>query len=314
MRNLCLAGGVALNCVANGTILRDGRFDRIWIQPAAGDAGGALGARLRRTTCCCARRGRRCTAATRCRAPSSVRASRRTRSSAGSTAEGAVFDDARRRCADRRVRRATRGGTARSAGSRAHGIRPARARQPLDPRRRALAADAVARSTSRSSSASRSGRSRRRCCARTRRSGSTSTVDSPYMLLVARGRAKRAHRDRSPRPSALVGIAKLKVRAFRRSRDHARRRLGARADRATARRIRAFTRCSRSSRRSPAARSSSTPVSTCAASRWCCTPEDAFRCFMGTDIDVLAFGNCYLRKQAQDTRLARDRRAEFAPD
>lgn len=43
-RNLCLAGGVALNCVANGKILNQGLFDRIWIQPAAGDAGGALGA------------------------------------------------------------------------------------------------------------------------------------------------------------------------------------------------------------------------------------------------------------------------------
>jgi carbamoyltransferase len=42
--NLCLAGGVALNCVANGKALRDGAFKRIWVQPAAGDAGGALGA------------------------------------------------------------------------------------------------------------------------------------------------------------------------------------------------------------------------------------------------------------------------------
>ncbi|MBI4030382.1 MAG: carbamoyltransferase [Proteobacteria bacterium] len=46
MKNLCLAGGVALNCVANGKILRDGAFENIWIQPAAGDAGGALGAAL----------------------------------------------------------------------------------------------------------------------------------------------------------------------------------------------------------------------------------------------------------------------------
>jgi carbamoyltransferase len=45
-RYLCLAGGVALNCVANGKILREGLFDDIWIQPAAGDAGGALGAAL----------------------------------------------------------------------------------------------------------------------------------------------------------------------------------------------------------------------------------------------------------------------------
>jgi carbamoyltransferase len=46
LRNLCLAGGVALNCVANGKVLRDGRFERVWVQPAAGDAGGALGAAL----------------------------------------------------------------------------------------------------------------------------------------------------------------------------------------------------------------------------------------------------------------------------
>src|SRR6516225_1559613 len=45
-RNLCLAGGVALNCVANGKVLRDGKFENIWIQPAAGDAGGAVGAAL----------------------------------------------------------------------------------------------------------------------------------------------------------------------------------------------------------------------------------------------------------------------------
>ena len=45
-KNLCLAGGVALNCVGNGRILREGPFEHIWIQPAAGDAGGALGAAL----------------------------------------------------------------------------------------------------------------------------------------------------------------------------------------------------------------------------------------------------------------------------
>ena len=46
MRNLCLAGGVALNCVGNGKILREGPFENVWIQPAAGDAGGALGVAL----------------------------------------------------------------------------------------------------------------------------------------------------------------------------------------------------------------------------------------------------------------------------
>jgi carbamoyltransferase len=45
-RNLCLAGGVALNCVANGRVLREGPFDQVWVQPAAGDSGGAVGAAL----------------------------------------------------------------------------------------------------------------------------------------------------------------------------------------------------------------------------------------------------------------------------
>jgi len=46
VKNLCLAGGVALNCVANGKVLREGMFDKVWIQPASGDAGGSLGAAL----------------------------------------------------------------------------------------------------------------------------------------------------------------------------------------------------------------------------------------------------------------------------
>nr|MBA3254324.1 hypothetical protein [Burkholderiaceae bacterium] len=46
MKNLCMAGGVALNCVANGRLLREGPFESIWVQPAAGDAGGAVGAAL----------------------------------------------------------------------------------------------------------------------------------------------------------------------------------------------------------------------------------------------------------------------------
>src|SRR5207247_393156 len=46
MKNLCMAGGVALNCVGNGRILRETPFENVWIQPAAGDAGGAVGAAL----------------------------------------------------------------------------------------------------------------------------------------------------------------------------------------------------------------------------------------------------------------------------
>ena len=46
IKNLCMAGGVALNCVANGKILKKNIFDNIWLQPAAGDAGGSLGSAL----------------------------------------------------------------------------------------------------------------------------------------------------------------------------------------------------------------------------------------------------------------------------
>ena len=51
MKNLCMAGGVALNCVANGRIVREGPFENLWVQPAAGDAGGALGAALYAYNC-----------------------------------------------------------------------------------------------------------------------------------------------------------------------------------------------------------------------------------------------------------------------
>ena len=85
--NLCLAGGVALNCVANGKVLRDGRFDRIWIQPAAGDAGGALGAAFAAYY----RENRRADGARsskspmRCKGPISARASSKAISNAGWT-------------------------------------------------------------------------------------------------------------------------------------------------------------------------------------------------------------------------------------
>ena len=61
--SLCLAGGVALNCVANGKVLRDGSIKHLWIQPASGDAGGALGAALAVSRICtCMRHDRQETA------------------------------------------------------------------------------------------------------------------------------------------------------------------------------------------------------------------------------------------------------------
>lgn len=58
IKNLCLAGGVALNCIANGKVLRDGAFQNIWIQPAAGDACGAIGRHSRPFTSSKASRAR----------------------------------------------------------------------------------------------------------------------------------------------------------------------------------------------------------------------------------------------------------------
>ena len=66
LKNLCMAGGVALNCVGNGRILREGPFENIWIQPAAGDAGGALASRWRCGITTWATRGRQTAKTTRC--------------------------------------------------------------------------------------------------------------------------------------------------------------------------------------------------------------------------------------------------------
>ena len=120
MKNLCLAGGVALNCVANGKLLRDGAFENIWIQPAAGDAGGALGAALAAYHIAAA------TAAPHRQAPDGMKRRlsragvfRERRSATASSKYGAVYRESRRcrRCSTRSSRRWP---TARSsAGSRA---------------------------------------------------------------------------------------------------------------------------------------------------------------------------------------------------
>ena len=91
--NLCLAGGVALNCVANGKVLRDGRFERVWVQPAAGDAGGALGAALAAYHLLLWRAAAaRLIRSMQCRGAILAQASRRMTSSSGLSAAGAVFE------------------------------------------------------------------------------------------------------------------------------------------------------------------------------------------------------------------------------
>jgi hypothetical protein len=132
---------VALNCVANGKVLRDGAFENVWIQPAAGDAGGALGAALA--------------------AVHLHKGQPRTATNGGDGMQGAYLgpslsqDEIERGCRGRRaLERAGRRRLIERDGRRArrrqggrlvpgpHGVRPARARRALDPRRPALADDA----------------------------------------------------------------------------------------------------------------------------------------------------------------------------
>ena len=142
MKNLCLAGGVALNCVANGKVLRDGRFDDIWIQPAAGDAGGALGAalgayHLYKDQPRAGRYG-----GDAMRGGYLGPAFRASRHRERLTRRGRPIRGTGRRRADRR----RRPGARRRQGARLvpgrHGVRPPGAGCALDPRRRAVAEDA----------------------------------------------------------------------------------------------------------------------------------------------------------------------------
>jgi carbamoyltransferase len=136
-KNLCLAGGVALNCVANGKVLRDRAFENIWIQPAAGDAGGAVGAAL--------------AAVHNLQRPAAQDQRRRRH---GRRAARTELQPNRHRAPTRRRRRSLRGArrrpddrdyskvAGRSAGGwlvpGSHGVRPALARRAIDPGRSAL--------------------------------------------------------------------------------------------------------------------------------------------------------------------------------
>ena len=143
MKNLVLAGGVALNCVANGRLLREGPFEDIWIQPAAGDAGGALGAALfvwhqlldkpRQPDGHDAQQGSLL-------GPRVLRRRDRARSSTSDGAATDRFDD-EDELLDHVAGAAGRG-EGRRLVPRPDGVRPAGARGAQHPRRPALAADA----------------------------------------------------------------------------------------------------------------------------------------------------------------------------
>ena len=310
--NLCLAGGVALNCVANGRILRDGRFRRIWIQPAAGDAGGAVGAALAayhqhlghdRV----AFHGPDAMAGSFL-GPSFSQAELERRL----TAVGADFEVA---AEDEGLIEAT--ADALSAGQ---AVGWFQGRMEFGPRAlgaRSILGDARSPTMQKVLNLKVKYRESFRPFAPSVLREDVSAWfdlddDSPYMLLVAGVRPER-RRAVSPDDEQLFGIDRLNV--VRSS-------------------IPAVTHVDYSARIQTVHRETNplyyrllqafkqktgcpVLVNTSFNVRGepiVCTPEDAFRCFMGTELDLLAIGRCLVRKARQHPAVRHDYAGAFAPD
>jgi len=311
MDNLCLAGGVALNCVANGKLLRDGAFKNIWIQPAAGDAGGALGAAL---TAHHLFQGQ----------PRKVEPDRDAMGGSylgpafsqddierGLLESGAVYktlDEAELIAA---VAQALADGKAVGwfQGRMEFGPRALGGRSILgDPRspemQKMLNLKVKYRESFRPFAPSVLGEA----------VGDWFDLnhDSPYMLLVADVQAKR-RREMSEAEQALFGIEKLNVPRSEIPAvthvDYSARVQTVHADtnpryHALIARFHELTGC-------PVVVNTSFNVR---GEPIVCTPTDAFHCFMGTEIEVLAVGDCLLRKEDQDPSLKRDYKDAFELD
>jgi carbamoyltransferase len=309
IRNLCLAGGVALNCVANGKVLRDGCFDQIYVQPAAGDAGGALGAALVGYHL---QRGQ-------------------PRAANGDAMRGAYLGpeysqqdvESRLRKSGARFRTLDDATLIpRSAEDLAQGKAMGwfQGRMEFGPRalgNRSILGDPRSPTMQKTLNLKVKYRESFRPFAPSVLRERVSDwfemdSDSPYMLLVADVVARR-RREMTPEEKRLFGIDKLNV---------------PRSD------IPAVTHVDYSARIQTVhedtnpryyallaefERRTGCPVlvNTSFNVRGepiVCTPEDAFRCFMGTDLDVLAVGNCYLRKQDQDPALKQNYESAFELD
>ncbi len=310
-RNLCLAGGVALNCVANGAVLRSGRFDNLWIQPAAGDAGGALGAALGAFHLHCGRPRIALGGAADLMQGSFLgpgfaqpECEERLR------AAGAVFDvlddgGIIEACADSLAAGSAVGWF---QGRMEFGPRALGGRSILGDARSPMMQSVLNLKVKRRESF---------------RPFAPSVLrekvadwfeldcDSPYMLLVA-GVVENRRRSMTPHQQTLFGIEKLNVL---RSEIPAVTHVDYSARVQT---VHAETNPRYHALISSFERKTGCPVivNTSFNVRGepiVCTPEDAFACFMGTEIDVLAVGNCLMRKRDQNPALA-SRETHFAPD
>jgi len=310
IKNLCLAGGVALNCVANGKVLRDGRFDGLWIQPAAGDAGGALGAALVIHHIHCAK-GRVATGKDAMRGSYLGPSFAQDEIERRLTDVGARFsvfseDKLLDACADALAQEKALGWF--------------QGRMEFGPRAlggRSILGDA--RSPSMQSVLNLKVKYResfRPFAPSVLREDVTDWFeldsDSPYMLLVADVVTSR-RRAMTEAEQQLFGIAKLNV---------------PRSD------IPAVTHVDYSARIQTVHRDTNPRyhalISAFKGKTGCpvivntsfnvrgepivCTPEDAFRCFMGTEIEALAVGNCFLRKEDQNAALRLNYETAFEMD
>jgi carbamoyltransferase len=311
LENLCLAGGVALNCVANGKILRDGAFKNIWVQPAAGDAGGAVGAALAGWHQFLGKErqadGKHDQMQGAFLGPAYAQddVERRLKAAGAHFAvapDGDVIEKAATSLA---------GGEAVGwmQGRMEFGPRALGARSVLgDPRSPAMQKTLNLRVKYRESFRPFAPAVLRDDVAE----WFEMDCDSPYMLLVAD--VKQAHRRRmTNEEEQLFGIDKLNVARSDIPAvthvDYSARVQTVHADtnprfHALISRFKDKTGCGVLVNTSFNVRSE--PI--------VCTPEDAFRCFMGNEIELLVVGNCMLRKSEQNPALKIDYKDEFEPD
>jgi len=307
---LCLAGGVALNCVANGKVLRDGRFKRIWIQPAAGDAGGALGAALL-AYYMHAGRARIASDTDGMKGSylgpsfSQTEIENRLRSV---SAKFVVLDDETlfAACVDDLIQEKAIGWF---QGRMEFGPRALGARSILgDPRSPRMQSQLNLKVKYRESF----------------RPFAPSVLredleewfdldsDSPYMLLVCEI-AQRRRIVPSTDFHDVFGIEKLKIcRSEIPAVTHVD--YSARVQtvhQQTNARYHALLTAFKHRTGCPVLVNTSFNVR---GEPIVCTPEDAFRCFMGTEIESLAIGNCYLRKEEQLSALKKNYSMELIPD
>jgi carbamoyltransferase len=313
-KNLCLAGGVALNCVGNGKILRDGSFEQIWIQPAAGDAGGAVGAALSAYHLYAGNprpangggNGHDAMAGSYLGPSFAQDEIERRLSAAGACFER--FDD------DALVAGTVDGLVAGNAvgwfqGRMEFGPRALGARSILgDPRSPTMQKTLNLRVKYRESFRPFAPAVLREDVA----DWFDLDADSPYMLLVA-DVLKRRQRQMTNEEQSLFGIDKLNVpRSDIPAVTHVD--YSARVQtvhRDTNPRFHALLSAFKARTGCPVLVNTSFNVR---GEPIVCTPEDAFRCFMGSEIELLVAGNCILRKDAQDPRLKIDYKGAFELD